>query len=126
MAVLCHRGPDTSYVSVRPSRGDNHPSHREMGQPADRSRWREHVQAPRAWPEQHSHGDERDRALRDPPLALLSALAHGKPRTRTAIQIVTAAIYAAISLPDETRMLYLSLLQDALRSTVRKVQSMAP
>src|SRR4051812_46324961 len=69
---------------------------------------------------------ERDRALRDPPLALLSALAHGKPRTRTAIQIVTAAIYAAISLPDETRMLYLSLLQDALRSTVRKVQSMAP
>jgi hypothetical protein len=69
---------------------------------------------------------ERDRALREPSLALLSALAHGKPRTRTATQIVTVAIYAAISLPEETRLLYLSLLLDALSSTVRKVLSMAP
>jgi flagellar biosynthesis/type III secretory pathway protein FliH len=64
--------------------------------------------------------------LREPQLAVLSVLAHGRGEVETAVAIGRAAINAVLSLPEEQRMLYSLLIEKALSDTARKALEMEP
>ena len=67
-----------------------------------------------------------DLALREPQLAVLSVLAHGRGEVETAVAIGRVAINAVLSLPEEQRMLYSLLIEQALSDAARKALEMEP
>ena len=69
---------------------------------------------------------DRDQALREPQLAVLSVVAHGKGDVATAMSIARAAIDASRPLPDEQRVLYSALIEKALSEAARKALDMDP
>lgn len=71
--------------------------------------------------------DSVDRARREPQLAVLSAMAHGKGDTKTATAVAIAASTAVLGLPEEQRVVYLALIYSALGAAARKgFKSMHP
>ena len=69
---------------------------------------------------------DRHRASRDPQLAVLSVMAHGRGPVETAVPIARAAIYAVMQLPEEQRVLYFLLIEQALSEAARKALEMEP
>jgi hypothetical protein len=69
---------------------------------------------------------DHDLALREPQLAVLSVLAHGGGEVETAVRIGRAAIHAALPLPEEQRLLYSILIEQALSEAARKALDMEP
>lgn len=69
---------------------------------------------------------DRDQAAREPQLAVLSVVAHGRGDVATAIAIGRAAIDASRSLPDEQWVLYSGLIEKALSEAARKALEMDP
>lgn len=67
---------------------------------------------------------DRDRALREPQLAVLSAVAHGSGDVDTAVSIGLAAVNAVMALPAEQRLLYSALIEQALSEAARKAMAM--
>ncbi|HEX2686141.1 MAG TPA: hypothetical protein VHN14_05965 [Kofleriaceae bacterium] len=67
-----------------------------------------------------------DLALREPQLAVLSVLAHGGGEVETAVPIGRAAIHAVLALPEEQRLLYSLLIEQALSEAARKALEMEP
>jgi hypothetical protein len=93
------------------------------GQPIDlggRNVFRPHVIGPEGIPRVTDH----DLALREPQLAVLSVLAHGAGDVDTAVSIGRAAIHAVLPLPDEQRLLYSVLIEQALSEAARKALEM--
>lgn len=62
---------------------------------------------------------DADAAARDPELAVLSAMAHGKDEPDVAISIATAALAACRRLDDERAMLYFDLIGISLGDAAR-------
>ena len=69
---------------------------------------------------------DHDLASREPQLAVLSVLAHGGGDVETAVPIVRAAVHAVLSLPEEQRLLYSILIEQALSEAARKALDMEP
>jgi hypothetical protein len=69
---------------------------------------------------------DRDRALREPQLAVLSVVAHGGGDVETAVSIARAAVHAVLPLPDDQRLLYSVLIEKALCEAARKALDMEP
>jgi flagellar biosynthesis/type III secretory pathway protein FliH len=69
---------------------------------------------------------DRDQALREPQLAVLSVVAHGGGEVDAAISIARAAVNAVLSLPEEQRLLYSLLIEKALSEAARKALDMEP
>ena len=69
---------------------------------------------------------DRDRAAREPQLAVLSVVAHGGGEVATAVSIARAAVDAVLSLPEEQRLLYSVLIERALSEAARKALDMEP
>jgi hypothetical protein len=69
---------------------------------------------------------DRGRASRDPQLAVLSVMAHGRGAVETAVPIGRAAIHAVMRLPEEQRVLYSVLIEQALSEAARKALDMEP
>jgi hypothetical protein len=69
---------------------------------------------------------DRDLASREPQLAVLSVLAHGGGDVETAVPIARAAVHAVSSLPEEQRVLYSLLIEQALSEAARKALNMEP
>jgi hypothetical protein len=67
-----------------------------------------------------------DRASRDPELAVLSVMAHGRGDVETAVRIATTAAAAASPLDEDTCVLYLDLIESALSEAARKAFAMLP
>ena len=67
-----------------------------------------------------------DLASREPQLAVLSVLAHGGGDVETAVPIARAAVRAVLSLPEEQRLLYSILIEQALSKAARKALDMEP
>jgi hypothetical protein len=62
---------------------------------------------------------DAEAAVRDPELAVLSAMAHGKDEPSVAVSIATAALAACRRLDDERAMLYLDLIGISLGDAAR-------
>ncbi len=84
--------------------------------------FRPHVIGPAGIPRVTDH----DLASREPQLAVLSVLAHGGGDVETAVPIARAAVHAASSLPEEQRVLYSMLIEQALSEAARKALNMDP
>jgi hypothetical protein len=84
--------------------------------------FRPHVIGPESIPRVTDH----DLASREPQLAVLSVLAHGGGDVETAVPIGRAAIHAALLLPEEQRLLYSILIEQALSEAARKALEMEP
>jgi hypothetical protein len=69
---------------------------------------------------------DRDQAVREPQLAVLSVVAHGGGEVATAVSIARAAVNAVLSLPEEQRLLYSVLIEKALSQAARKALEMEP
>jgi hypothetical protein len=69
---------------------------------------------------------DRDQAVREPQLAVLSVVAHGGGEVETAVPIVRAAIDAVLRIPEEQRLLYSALIAKALSEAARKALEMEP
>jgi flagellar biosynthesis/type III secretory pathway protein FliH len=69
---------------------------------------------------------DRDLASREPQLAVLSVLAHGSGDVETAVSIGRAAVHAVLPLPEEQRVLYSMLIEQALSESARKALNMEP
>jgi hypothetical protein len=69
---------------------------------------------------------DRDRAVREPQLAVLSVVAHGGGEVETAVSIARAAVGAVMQLPEEQRLLYSALIEKALSEAARKALDMEP
>jgi hypothetical protein len=69
---------------------------------------------------------DRDLASREPQLAVLSVLAHGGGDVETAVPIARAAVHAVLPLPEEQRVLYSLLIEQALSEAARKALNMEP
>jgi hypothetical protein len=69
---------------------------------------------------------DREQAMREPQLAVLSVVAHGDGDVATAVSIGRAAVNAALTLPDEQQLLYSKLMEAALSSAARKALAMEP
>jgi hypothetical protein len=68
-----------------------------------------------------------DLATREPHLAVLSVLAHGRDDdVPTAVAIATAATAGAAGLPEPTRLLYFALIESFLGEAARKSFAMLP
>jgi len=67
---------------------------------------------------------DRDRAAREPQLAVLSVVAHGGGEVETAVSIARAAVDAVLPLPEEQRLLYSVLIEKALSDAARKALAM--
>lgn len=65
-------------------------------------------------------------ARRDPELAVLSLMAHGKGDTQTAVAIALAASASLDQLSEGQRMLYLAFIESALGDAARKAFEMHP
>jgi len=66
-------------------------------------------------PEQASH---------DPQLAVLSAVVHGGGEVEAAVAVARTAVQAVLSMPEEQRLLYSSLIEKALSAAARKALAM--
>jgi hypothetical protein len=66
------------------------------------------------------------RARREPQLAVLSVMAHGKGEATTLAAIGAAAAKAISRLPEEQRLLYSLLIEANLSDTARKAIKMQP
>ena len=95
---------------------------RWAGQPIDLGGWifRPHVVGPDGIPQV----TDRERARREPQLAVLSAVAHGSGDVETAVSIGLAAVDAVMTLPAEQRLLYSALIEQALSDAARKAMAM--
>jgi hypothetical protein len=69
---------------------------------------------------------DRDQEVREPQLAVLSVVAHGGGEVATAVSIARAAVSAVLSLPEEQRLLYSVLIEQALSEAARKALDMEP
>ena len=69
---------------------------------------------------------DADQAKRDPELAVLSLMAHGKGDTQIAVSIALAATASLGQLSEEQRVLYLALIESALGDAARKAFEMHP
>ncbi len=69
---------------------------------------------------------DRDRAVREPQLAVLSVVAHGGGDVETAVSIARAAATAVLPLPEEQRLLCSILIERALSEAARKALAMEP
>jgi hypothetical protein len=69
---------------------------------------------------------DRDQAVRQPQLAVLSVMAHGGSEVATAVAIGRAAVTAILTLPEEQRLLYSVLIERALSEAARKALEMEP
>jgi hypothetical protein len=69
---------------------------------------------------------DRDQAVREPQLAVLSVVAHGGGEVEAAVSIARAAVSAVLSLPEEQRLLYSVLIESALSEAARKALAMEP
>jgi hypothetical protein len=69
---------------------------------------------------------DRERAVREPQLAVLSVVAHGGGDVETAVSIARAAVNAVLPLPEEQRLLYSILIERALSEAARKALAMEP
>ena len=69
---------------------------------------------------------DRDRAAREPQLAVLSVVAHGGGEVETAVSIARAAVNAISSLSEEQQLLYSILIEKALSEAARKALAMEP
>jgi hypothetical protein len=69
---------------------------------------------------------DREQAMREPQLAVLSVVAHGDGDVDTAVSIGHAAIDALLSLPEEQQQLYSKLIEKALSEAARKALVMEP
>ncbi len=68
-----------------------------------------------------------DVATRDPHLAVLSAMAHGRDdAVRAAVSVATAAVAGVASLPEPLRMLCFALIESSLGDAARKSFEMLP
>lgn len=67
---------------------------------------------------------DQERALREPQLAVLSVVAHGRGDVDTAVAITRAAVHAVLPLPEEQRLLYSVLIEKALSEAARKALAM--
>ena len=99
---------------------------RWAGQPIDVGNgtvFRQRIIGPQTIPKLTDAG----RAARDPELALLSAMAHGRRNTPTARQIVIATFTGLSRLADDDqRLLYSLLVQASLSASLRKALEMLP
>ena len=86
------------------------------------NRFRPRVIGPEGIPQVTDH----DLALREPQLAVLSVLAHGRDEVETAVPIARAAVHGISSLPEEQRLLYFMLIEHALSEAARKALEMEP
>jgi hypothetical protein len=69
---------------------------------------------------------DHDLASREPQLAVLSVLAHGGGDVETGVSIGRAAVHAVLPLPEEQRVLYSMLIEQALSEAARKALNMDP
>jgi len=69
---------------------------------------------------------DRDWAAREPELAVLSAMTHGKGDTEIAVAIALAASSAFGHLPADQQLLYLAFIESALGDAARKAFEMHP
>jgi flagellar biosynthesis/type III secretory pathway protein FliH len=69
---------------------------------------------------------DRDQVLREPQLAVLSVVAHGGGEVDTAVSVARAAVNAVLPLPEEQRLLYSALIEQALSDAARKALAMEP
>lgn len=68
-----------------------------------------------------------DRAVREPHLAVLSAMAHGRDNdVSTAVAVASAAALGAAALPEPLRMLCFALIESSLGDAARKSFEMLP
>lgn len=65
-------------------------------------------------------------AVTEPELALLSALAHARDETETAVAVTRAALLGIASIPAEQQVLYFHLLRAAVSHAARKAFEMLP
>ncbi len=86
------------------------------------NRFRPRVIGPEGIPQVTDH----DLAVREPQLAVLSVLAHGRDEVETAVPIARAAVLGISSLPEEQRLLYFMLIEHALSEAARKALEMEP
>jgi len=77
-------------------------------------------------PESIPQVTDRDRAAREPQLAVLSVAAHGGGEVETAVSIARAAVNAISSLSEEQQLLYSILIEKALSEAARKALAMEP
>jgi hypothetical protein len=69
---------------------------------------------------------DREQALRDPQLAVLSVVAHGGGDVDVAVSVARPAVNAVSPLPEEQRLLYSVLIEKALSEAARKALAMEP
>ncbi len=69
---------------------------------------------------------DRERALHQPQLALLSLLAHGQGDVDIAVAIAQAVAAAIEGFPDDQRQLYSGMIESALSNAAREELAMAP
>jgi len=69
---------------------------------------------------------DRRHARREPQLAMLSVMAHGRGEVKTAAAIGGAAVRAILPFPEEQRLLYSLLIQANLSKAARKALEMQP
>ena len=62
---------------------------------------------------------DREKAVRDPELAVLSAVAHGGGSVETAVKIALAADAACATLPEEAALIYSDLVMASLSEAAR-------
>jgi hypothetical protein len=69
---------------------------------------------------------EAEQARREPPLVMLSVMAHGEGDPETAVAIARAAMVAIEDLPEDQRLLYSAIIESALGEAARKALEMLP
>jgi hypothetical protein len=69
---------------------------------------------------------EVESARREPPLVMLSVMAHGEGDPDTAVAIARAALVAIEDLPEDQRLLYSAIIERALGEAARKAFEMLP
>ena len=69
---------------------------------------------------------DRDRARREPQLAVLSVMAHGQGNVEAAAAIGAAAAWAILPFPEDQRLLYSLLIESNLSEAARKAIEMQP
>jgi hypothetical protein len=69
---------------------------------------------------------DRKQAVREPQLAILSVMAHGRGEVKTAAAIGTAAAHAISKFSEDQRLLYSLLIESNLSAAARKAIEMEP
>jgi hypothetical protein len=81
---------------------------------------------PFTWPMYAVSARARYRCLREPHLAVLSAMAHGRDDVPTSVAVASAAARGAAALPEPLRMLCFRLIRSSLGKAARKSLEMHP